>query len=233
MTQEEARLLKQKFYDATATPDEERQLAQLLRSKDCPQEWAEERRALLALLPEKETALPEGFGLRLAQRLEKEIAATQPSPQHWWIRWSAAAAIIIIVGGTTLWFFRTPPTEEPAPTPLMTKVEIPVAPTPVIAKAEKPEMVKEPPVAPTPRQKNKRRQRRKTTTAAPATEATQLTPTAAEERTLQPEPTPRPTAEPSLAEHLQRTQQSRDRLIAEARNFMSGSSLDRRISLSN
>ncbi len=223
MTREEANLLKEKFYAATATPEEERQLAQWLRSEDCPEEWTAERRALLALLPDEENAaLPEGFALRLAQRLEQERKATRHIGYARVIRrWSAVAAMFILFGGATvLWTLTPHPGEQEmakAPENGNTPLANPVA---AAVKTETPQ----PEAIPTPATpaKPKRKCRRQAVTAVPVAE------TAVTETELMPaEAESRPTVEQSLEDHLQRTMQSRERLIAEARSYMSGNCLNR------
>ncbi len=229
MTKEEnISLLKQKFYEATATPEEERRLAQLLRTGECPEIREDERRALLALLPNEEEALPEGFGLRLARRLERErIAAERPAKRVLSAWWPAAAAVIVLLGGATLRFFRHTSADKPVIAQHTAKSATPAAPKPVTAKTEE-EVEKEVPTVTQPPRRP--RHRRKTPAAPPATQPPQPTPPPTEEHPVPPQPPPHSAAEPSLAEHLQRTQQSRDRLIAEARDYMSGSCLNRNIS---
>jgi len=75
MTLNEATLLRDKFYEGSSTPAEERRLAAFLDCEACPAEWAEEARVLLALLPTEADELPAGFGLRLHERLRQEAQA--------------------------------------------------------------------------------------------------------------------------------------------------------------
>ncbi len=113
MTQKDIYSLKQKFYEATATPDEERLLAKLLRSSDGSLLEEKERRALLALLPVEGEALPEGFGRRLTQRLEKERGSHRLAMRRRLKNWSVAAAIFLALGGGVIWALRTATADQP------------------------------------------------------------------------------------------------------------------------
>ncbi len=96
MKREEAELLKEKYYAATASPEEESRLTAFLRSEECPEEWAEERRALLALLSLEAQSLPEGFGRRLTKRLEQERKKSRRA-RIWRFTRIAAAAILLLI----------------------------------------------------------------------------------------------------------------------------------------
>ncbi len=251
ITREQADRLKDKFYSATATPQEERQLARLLRSGECPEEWAGERRALLALLPEGAQALPEdtpvlpeGFGMRLATRLEQERMKTKRATRLRLFRWSAVAAMIVVVFGSVALWHRSATsadeqvlmeqTVEKTPVAEVTRVAPPAdyvaLPPAEPAEAVAPQVEKKKTVpAPEPKQQHRRGKARiyvaqKTTATvpppAPATPEQQMPPPASGISTA--------TAK-SLNDHLRRTRQSRDRLVAEARNYLAVSCLNRNI----
>ncbi len=237
ITQEQAYQLKDKFYAATATPEEERLLARLLHSEECPKEWTtDERRALMALLPDDATALPEGFALRLATRLEQERLATRRTVRLRLFRWSAAAAMIAVAfGSLAFWHLSLTSADEQITTVEQTKGKapsaevIPIAPPaePTIAETASPQVNKKKPM-PASRPKQQRlRSKSKVYVADKGVAPVPSAATTIEQQTPPPSSGISAVTTQSLNDHLQRTMQSRDRLIAEARNYMAGSCLNR------
>ncbi len=273
MKREEAELLKEKYYAATATPEEQRRLAALLRSKECPEDWADERRGLLALLSLEETALPEGFGVRLTERLERERRTLRQVRLQRFVR-AAVAAVALLIPATLL--LRLAMQQSPDAPPLVAevpkevqKVEQEQRPAPAVnagqsAIAEaapvkeagggaQPEVEpKTPATAATPQKSVRRQRAAKAESDAAATLASAEkklvsatsspvitgeagqggTPPKAQDlepRSEQPSPTTLPQTASSVKAQLERTLESRDRLMAEARAYMAGSCLDRRM----
>lgn len=108
MTLNEATALRDKFYEGCTTPAEEHRLADFLGSEACPAEWADEARALLALLPEETDDLPEGFGHRLYERLRREqeaVPATAGSRRGTAKRFRLTAAWVAAAAAVAADFF--------------------------------------------------------------------------------------------------------------------------------
>lgn len=225
ITREQAYLLKDKFYAATATPEEERLLARLLRSEECPKEWAtDERRALMALLPDEETALPEGFALRLATRLEQERLTKRRTIRLRLFRWSAVAAMIVVAFG---YLITLEPTEKKIPSAEVIPIAPPAEPT--VAETVSPQVEEKKPLPASRPKQQYRRSKEKTYVADKSVAAATSPATAIERQTSPPASGISTVTTKSLNDHLQRTMQSRDRLLAEARNYMAGSCLNRSI----
>ncbi len=238
MRREETELLKERYYAATATPEEERRLEALLRSGECPEDWAGERRALLAMMAAGAQGLPEGFGARLTARLERERKAGRKARTLRLVWRSVAAVVAVMLGGWAVRLAVQQPAEGPE---LVAKAEPEVLPAAVPAVKAEPEApraeMKETPAAPA---KTMRKPRRKKAAPAVAPEAAtagkmlaaetaEPTPPEPQPAAEAPAPVPSPRNERSLAAQLERTLQSRDRLMAEARAYMAGNCLDRRM----
>ncbi len=272
MKREEAELLKEKYYAATATPEEQRRLAALLRSEACPEEWADERRGLLALLALEETSLPEGFGVRLAERLERERRTLRRVRLQRFVR-AAVAAVVILIPATLLLRLAlqqspdTPPVAEAIkeaqkmekaqrPAPVVNAGQGGMAEAGQVKKAEGRAQLKVAPkavLASAAPERHERRQR-----AAKAESEATATPALAGSVSVPETPTPvipdkagqdgtppeTPGTEPSTVRRglktlpqtaasveaqLERTRESRDRMMAEARAYMAGNCLDRRM----
>ncbi len=236
ITREEANRLKDKFYAATATPEEERLLARLLRSEECPEEWADERRALLTLLPDETGTLPEGFSLRLAQRLKQERIATRRTRQLRLLRWAAAAMITVFMGGIAVLKMPFSTLDEQPSAQQKGRDMQPETAALSIAKATPPKSII-PQVAkkaePTATLKPKRKRRNKPAPSAvtkkPSVKAESIE-TDTGQQSAPAAPDIRTATDKSLHYHVQRTMQSRDRLIAEARNYLASSCLNRNMS---
>ncbi len=245
MKREEAEILKEKYYTATASPDEERRLAAFLRSEECPEEWADERRALLALLSLEAQALPEGFGARLTKRLEQERRKSRRAKVLRFARISVAAALLLVPLGWALRLVWLQPVEQPAVMAGSTKSAQP-APTPKPdAQQEQPKAEQQPAqtekkAAPSLPKKKKRAHRPKKAVPAIVAPPLPAEKVLAEAKPAPEAPSPAPKTEKkkpetrtqsgsSLEAQLERTLRSRDRMMAEARAYMAGNCLDRRM----
>lgn len=154
MTRNEAILLRDKFYEGTSTPAEERSLAAFLAGETCPAEWAEEARVLLALLPTEEDELPAGFGLRLHKRLRQEAQAESDGGDtgrkatgriRLAATWVTAAAAAV----AAVFFLRLPGTPDSAPADPVAQVQDgqAEAPAPIYNKGVAGTVAEEPPAA--------------------------------------------------------------------------------------
>lgn len=141
MTLKEATALRDKFYEGCTTPAEELRLADFLGSETCPAEWADEARALLALLPGETDDLPNGFGQRLYERLRQEQeAAPSVAGKGWQVgkrrlaaAWGTVAAVV------AAGFFLLRPAESGLPdAETVACVQEVVVPTVPVAETESP-----------------------------------------------------------------------------------------------
>lgn len=111
MKKEEAVLLMDKFYDATATVEEEQRLADFLRSGDCPPEWETDRKVVLGLMDADAVPLPGGFAERLAAlslNPDGRKKALRPALRRWLVRACGAAALVAVGFGAARLFAPQP-----------------------------------------------------------------------------------------------------------------------------
>lgn len=114
MTRHDIDLLLKKFYAGTSSPAEEQRLRRLLAADDCPAEFAADRFAVNAAVPDVE--VPAGFDDRLRAAIAPAAPPAKAGRRHrhvvmWRIRWACAAvAAAFVIGIGVVGLHRDAPT---------------------------------------------------------------------------------------------------------------------------
>ena len=105
-------LLLDKWYDGKTTPEEERELKQLLRHPSMPESLVPDRELLLSLDNAADSQLSDpGFDDRVFDAIEKREQSRGSSARTFW-KLSAAALVLVMLSASLVWYFTQPDDES-------------------------------------------------------------------------------------------------------------------------
>ena len=106
------KLLLDKWYDGKTTPEEERELKQLLRHPSLPESLVSDRELLLSLDNAADSQLSDpGFDDRVFDAIEKREQSRGSSARMFW-KLSAAALVLVMLSASLVWYFTQPDDES-------------------------------------------------------------------------------------------------------------------------